>query len=329
MIGSTTPFQGLPECDPAVPSKSARMVGKTRARGATVGRAVAVAAAETVGFSRGALRVMSSPEGRREMAAHARLAMPAGVVGGACLGGLVGGPAGVLVGAVAGLVTGALAGAAVPGASEGRAEGERTAAEIAPFGAVVGEDRARSLLHAVARVQIAISHLPGMRRIGHRIIYREQVKMEGDKLERSHRVDDFVYRGSQPGPEAFKMLADAGFKTVVNLRYETNSEADRVRAAGMTPVYIPQAGMDAPTLASTLEFLKVAMDPAMQPVYFHCYSGVDRTGTAAACYRIAAQGWTADQALGEAVRLGMVEDLDGAKIDFIYKFETYWRQAHP
>lgn len=319
------PFVGLPESDTTTPSKSARMVANVRHAGAAVGSAVAVAAGETLGLSRGALKQLSTPEGRQEIAPVARHGMTVGAISGACLGGLVGGVSGLLIGALSGAVAGGLA-VVTEGA---RPEAAQLAAAMAPRGAAVGESVARTILHGVAHVQVAVSHLPGMRRIGHRIIYREQVKMEGDKLEKCHRVDDRVYRGSQPGPDAFKPIADAGFKTVINLRYETNSEADKVRALGMTPVYIPQAGMDAPTLADTLKFLKVATDPTMQPVYFHCYSGVDRTGTMAACYRIAVQGWTAQQAIEEAGRLGMVEDLDGAKIDFIRYFETYWKQAHP
>jgi hypothetical protein len=41
------------------------------------------------------------------------------------------------------------------------------------------------------------------------------------------------------------------------------------------------------------------------PVFFHCKRGADRTGSFAAIYRISRQGWTEDQALGEASDLGM------------------------
>ena len=44
------------------------------------------------------------------------------------------------------------------------------------------------------------------------------------------------------------------------------------------------------------------LDPANQPVLIHCEHGRSRTGVIIAAYRILAQGWTYEQALGEAAR---------------------------
>jgi len=40
-------------------------------------------------------------------------------------------------------------------------------------------------------------------------------------------------------------------------------------------------------------------------VFVHCRRGKDRTGVVIACYRMRAEGWTAEQALGEAKQHGL------------------------
>ena len=48
-----------------------------------------------------------------------------------------------------------------------------------------------------------------------------------------------------------------------------------------------------------IDFLKVATDPARWPVFVHCQHGADRTGTMYAIYRIAIEGWSKEDAIGE------------------------------
>jgi protein tyrosine/serine phosphatase len=51
-------------------------------------------------------------------------------------------------------------------------------------------------------------------------------------------------------------------------------------------------------------FLRIATDPKRTPVFVHCRHGSDRTGTMAAVYRIAVQGWTKEQAIAEMTQGG-------------------------
>jgi protein tyrosine phosphatase (PTP) superfamily phosphohydrolase (DUF442 family) len=112
-----------------------------------------------------------------------------------------------------------------------------------------------------------------------------------------------LMRGSEQSD--WSSLAKQGIKTVVNLRYEDNTEATAQSAAGIKNVWLPSYDQSLPTEAEVGQFLKVANDPANQPVYVHCEQGVGRTGVMCAAYRMQHDGWTADQAIAEAKTMGM------------------------
>jgi len=122
-----------------------------------------------------------------------------------------------------------------------------------------------------------------------------------------HQVNDHVYRGGQPAPEAWQDLAKLGVKTVIDLRREdehsTAEEAKAVAAAGMNYVNVPMKGVVAPTDEQIAKVL--ALLDSKEPVFVHCKRGADRTGTVIACYRIAHDRWQRQQALQEAKSLGM------------------------
>jgi protein tyrosine phosphatase (PTP) superfamily phosphohydrolase (DUF442 family) len=119
------------------------------------------------------------------------------------------------------------------------------------------------------------------------------------------KVSDHLWRGEQPSREGFATLKSLGVKTVVNLR---TSRSDRADLAGL--------GLDLVELDvephdlddhEVLAFLKVATDPARQPVFVHCKHGADRTGAMVAAYRMVAQGWAREDAVAELPRFGFHE----------------------
>jgi protein tyrosine phosphatase (PTP) superfamily phosphohydrolase (DUF442 family) len=168
-------------------------------------------------------------------------------------------------------------------------------------------------------------HSRALHAIGLAIMKMGMTEPTGRDQQRLHQVDAHVFRSAQPGPDVWKDLAAQGFKSVINLRVETDYEKQPVEDVGLRSFYIPESPMKAPTVDQTLDFLKIVTDPANQPCLFHCYSGVDRTGTMAACYRIAVQGWTQEAALKEALELGMVPELQADKMQFIMEFNRAWQ----
>lgn len=123
-----------------------------------------------------------------------------------------------------------------------------------------------------------------------------------------HQVADHVYRGAQPEPPGFLSLARIGIKTVVDLREEPaqiRAEEQAVRAAGMRFVSVPMNGIGKPSDQQIAQALAVLNDNSAAPVFIHCRRGADRTGTVIACYRIAVDHWTLQQALVEARAFGL------------------------
>src|SRR5580704_8424788 len=119
-----------------------------------------------------------------------------------------------------------------------------------------------------------------------------------------HQVDEHVYRGAQPHGQGFDGLAKLGIKTVIDLRGE-RSEETAVERAGMHYVRLPWSGYKAPDDAQIATVLALLNDNSAWPVFVHCRRGADRTGTAIACYRIAHDHWSNQQALSEAKTFGM------------------------
>ena len=119
-----------------------------------------------------------------------------------------------------------------------------------------------------------------------------------------HQVNEHVYRGAQPSEQGFAGLAQIGVRTVIDLRGERSEESD-VQRAGMHYVRLPWSGFKPPDEAQIEAVLTLLNDSTQWPVFVHCKHGVDRTGTAIACYRIAHDHWSNERALAEAKAFGM------------------------
>ncbi len=146
-------------------------------------------------------------------------------------------------------------------------------------------------------------------------------RLEG--VENLAQINAFLYRGAQPKEAGFKKLKELGVKTVISFR-SYHSEKKDVEAAGMTALQIPvQAdvfGSEPPTEEQIKVFFTTCLDPAKQPVFFHCAHGKDRTGTLGALWRIEVDGWTNAEAIEEMQAFGY-HDVYQDLIEFVKAYK--------
>jgi protein tyrosine phosphatase (PTP) superfamily phosphohydrolase (DUF442 family) len=144
---------------------------------------------------------------------------------------------------------------------------------------------------------------------------------EGD-IVRFSSLADGLYRGGQPTAGGFRFLKEKGIKTIINLRAEDNQESEMVQALGMNYIQIPVDQVwpwSQLPQAAVAKYFELVNNPANYPIFFHCWRGADRTGAFAAMYRMAVQGWNAQDAYAEARNIGMRWYFAGLKSQ-IYNF---------
>lgn len=115
-------------------------------------------------------------------------------------------------------------------------------------------------------------------------------------------ITERVARGGQPDKGGMKFLRERGFKTIVNFR-SNHTDRELAKDAGLESIEIPVHadvfGSTPPTEEQLKAFFAAVLDPAKQPIFFHCAHGKDRTGTLGALYRMEVDGWTSDEAIEE------------------------------
>lgn len=114
------------------------------------------------------------------------------------------------------------------------------------------------------------------------------------------QVGPGVWRSNQPSVADLERMAKMGLKTVLNLRGPAQQsfylfEAEACARLGLTLIDLPMSARSAPPRA-TLQKLIGVFDTAELPLLIHCKSGADRTGLAAAIWRLTEGGETASAA---------------------------------
>jgi len=112
-----------------------------------------------------------------------------------------------------------------------------------------------------------------------------------------------LYRGAQPTAQGFKALASMGVNIVVDLRGFDKGERERVDKLGMEYVAIPWH-CPFPRDEAFARFLELIRQNPGKKVFVHCRLGDDRAGMTIAAYRMAEQGWTAQEAMKEMQAYG-------------------------
>ncbi|MBZ5614949.1 MAG: tyrosine-protein phosphatase [Acidobacteriia bacterium] len=123
-------------------------------------------------------------------------------------------------------------------------------------------------------------------------------------VPRFGEVTPTLYRGAQPTPEGFSNLAKMGINIVVDLRGSRDSERRLVSRLGMR--YVPLHWQCfSPRDEHFAQFLTLLRENPGKKVFVHCRVGDDRTGMDIAAYRIAEQGWAAEEARKEMEAYGV------------------------
>jgi protein tyrosine/serine phosphatase len=113
-----------------------------------------------------------------------------------------------------------------------------------------------------------------------------------------------LYRGGQLGADGLKALQKMGVSIVIDMRSsQSKHEQAVVEKLGMQYVSIPWH-CPFPTDEPFVKFLKVIENNTKKKIFVHCRLGDDRTGMAIASYRMAEEGWSADEAMKEIELFG-------------------------
>jgi protein tyrosine/serine phosphatase len=130
----------------------------------------------------------------------------------------------------------------------------------------------------------------------------QRIKQKG--LPNLGQITPALYRGAVPTPEGIETLQKMGIDIVVDMRSGPNeTEEQTVTQRGMRYVSLPSVCYS-PKDDTFAHFLAVVRENPDKKIFVHCQLGVDRTGMAVASYRMAQQGWSADEAMKEMQAFG-------------------------
>jgi len=113
-----------------------------------------------------------------------------------------------------------------------------------------------------------------------------------------------LYRGGVPSHEGLEALKNLGVNLVIDLRGSANKDEEAtVSKLGMQYISIP-SHCPFPNDVPFAKFLRALRENPGKKAFVHCRLGDDRTGMAVASYRMADEGWSADEAMKEMKTFG-------------------------
>lgn len=116
-------------------------------------------------------------------------------------------------------------------------------------------------------------------------------------------VTPSLYRGGLPSSEGMEALKKLGVEVVVDMRGRNKNEEAEAAKLGMQYIPIP-SHCPFPKDETYAKFLKAIEENPGKKVFVHCRLGDDRTGMAVAAYRMADEGWSAEEAMKEMKAFG-------------------------
>ena len=120
-------------------------------------------------------------------------------------------------------------------------------------------------------------------------------------------VSPELFRGGQPGVDGLEALKKMGVAIIVDMRgSRSEHEEAAVRKLGMRYVSIPWH-CPFPSDETFARFLRLIQENRGRKIFVHCRLGDDRTGLAVAVYRMADEGWSAEEAMNEMKEFGFTK----------------------
>lgn len=148
-----------------------------------------------------------------------------------------------------------------------------------------------------------------------------------EKLKRTtvnfHEVIRGVYRSGLIPEEAAPLLKELGIKTVLsfdNNRKRAEREKERLERLGINVILIPWSGWDEPEDEAIAHILRLMESHELRPILVHCKQGQERTGVVVACWRMAQEKWSADEAYREMKTYGFRSFRYGHLKKYVYHF---------
>ncbi len=129
------------------------------------------------------------------------------------------------------------------------------------------------------------------------------IQQKADGIHGFGKVTPKLYRGGQPDLVGMKTLKQLGIDIVVSLRGYNHSEKKEINQLGMQYVSIPWH-CPFPSDKPFAKFIKLVRENPGKKIFVHCRLGDDRTGMAVAAYRMAEEGWSAEEAMKEMQAFG-------------------------
>jgi len=117
-------------------------------------------------------------------------------------------------------------------------------------------------------------------------------------------VTPHLYRGAQPQAKGLESLAKTGINTIIDVRLTgADKEREQAKKLGMELIPLPWHCLF-PKDDPIAKFLAYVREHPDKKVFVHCRYGDDRTGMMIAAYRMAVEGWTAEEARKEMNAFG-------------------------
>jgi protein-tyrosine phosphatase len=134
----------------------------------------------------------------------------------------------------------------------------------------------------------------------------------GTKLTRFEKIDDGVYKGSEPKNDAdYRFLQSKHIKYIVAMKFLPLLDRLEVHKAKKYGILVIPITMNASTVPPSEKHIRrilcLLSEKRLRPIYFHCSIGRDRTALIATLYEIYFLGMPPERARDEMKRFGFKE----------------------